>query len=762
MKRIHAVVLVIGFLTIAGCASNDLASKPEESRGVVKQDSTFRPYVAGKVDITPDTTEYVEILAENESTVPDSVIAAMLEKARQHYVSAISAQEVGDSIRSSLQFEEAIAILNQLSYTPGVDENREFNDLSKAVIEDYEQYIAEIDSLSPASSIFALREKLNQITELADSTGKQGTTTIIPGTTIPLQINSLVEQNIRFFQGRGRSHMERWLSLAGRYFPMMKRIVKEEGLPEEIVFMAMPESGLNPMARSWAKAVGLWQFMKGTGRLYGLRGNFWYDERRDVEKATRAAARHLHDLYEDFGDWYLVLAAYDSGPGRVYKGIRRSGSTDFWEMRRKLPRETRNYVPQYIAVTVIGLNPAAYGFTGITPEPELAYERVTVDDCVDLSVLASCAGTDVGTMEELNPELVQWCTPPGMKGYSLRVPVGSSGTFRKKYAQVPDEQKRDMIVHKVHGGETLASIAKKYGIPAEVIRESNHLLSARKLAKGKLIVVPVPHGSSRYASLVEKSAGEEETRGTRVISRWTNHRAGGESRITRALAQARRHQPPDTKDKVRLSYAVKKGDTIGHIAEWYGVRAADIRNWNELPYGRSIRAGADLSIWVDKQDAARYKSIDDMTFAEKQALSPPAQQKAEQGEERQAKGSRYAVRKGDTLGKIAETFGVTAQQIRNWNGLHGSAIHVGQLLLIRTEPAPTAARQVASAPTVRKPGSEAEVLVYKVRRGDTLWEIARTHNVEPRDIKSWNDITRNKIYAGQELIIHPGGSDMKQ
>jgi membrane-bound lytic murein transglycosylase D len=277
--------------------------------------------------------------------------------------------------------------------------------------------------------------------------------------------------------------MERWLSLAGRYFPMMKRIVKEEGLPEEIVFMAMPESGLNPMARSWAKAVGLWQFMKGTGRLYGLRGNFWYDERRDVEKATRAAARHLHDLYEDFGDWYLVLAAYDSGPGRVYKGIRRSGSTDFWEMRRKLPRETRNYVPQYIAVTVIGLNPAAYGFSGITPEPELAYERVTVDDCVDLSVLASCAGTDVGTMEELNPELVQWCTPPGMKGYSLRVPVGSSGTFKKKYAQVPDDQKRDMIVHKVHGGETLASIAKKYGIPAEVIRESNHLLSARKLAK---------------------------------------------------------------------------------------------------------------------------------------------------------------------------------------------------------------------------------------------------------------------------------------
>jgi LysM repeat protein len=151
-----------------------------------------------------------------------------------------------------------------------------------------------------------------------------------------------------------------------------------------------------------------------------------------------------------------------------------------------------------------------------------------------------------------------------------------------------------------------------------------------------------------------------------------------------------------------------------------------------------------------------------MTFAEKQALSPPAQQKAEQGEERQAKGSRYAVRKGDTLGKIAETFGVTAQQIRNWNGLHASTIHVGLLLLIRTEPPPTAARQVASAPTVRKPGSEAEVLVYKVRRGDTLWEIARTHNVEPRDIKSWNDITRNKIYAGQELIIHPAASDMRQ
>ncbi|MGB5875610.1 MAG: lytic transglycosylase domain-containing protein, partial [Bacteroidota bacterium] len=364
-------------------------------------------------------------LPVEETIIPsDSLISALLERARLHYLSAMSAQYNGDSVRSTMQFEEAISLLDELSFVPGIESSSEFNDLSKAVVEDYGLYIANIDTLSPGSSVFALREKLTQLIELTDSAGALIPSDLIQGTTVPLVVNRLVEQNIAFFEGKGREHMERWLYRAGLYVPMMKRIFADEGVPEEVVYLSMVESGLNPRARSWARAVGMWQFVRGTGRMYGLRGNYWYDERRDFEKATRAAAQHLNDLYEEFGDWYLAIAAYNSGAGRIYRGIRRSASTDFWEMRQYLPRETRNYVPQYIAVTIIVLNPEAHGFGHVKPAPPLLYEFVTVDDCVDLKILARCASTDVSTLRDLNPELIQWCTPPGTKEYRLRVPSG--------------------------------------------------------------------------------------------------------------------------------------------------------------------------------------------------------------------------------------------------------------------------------------------------------------------------------------------------
>lgn len=760
MMRFFAGVLVcFSLLLIVGCSSEETTSKPAQPASRNVPDSATARASVRTADLTPDTSQFLNSVPEPLAAAPDTLVGAMLEQARQHFLSAIAAQEDGDSVRSSSQFEEAIAILNELSYVPNIDNNRDFNDLSKAIVEDYEQYIARIDSLSPQSSIFALREKLNQIIEIADSTGTGVTTRIIQGTTIPLEINNLVEQNIRFFQGRGREHMERWLRLAGRYFPLMRKVMVEEGVPEEIMFLAMPESGLNPAARSWKRAVGMWQFVKGTGRLYGLTGNFWYDERRDFEKATRAAAKHLRDLHGEFNDWYLALAAYNSGAGRIYRGIRRSGSTDFWEMRRKLPRETRNYVPQFIAVTVIGLNPGAYGFDGIAQEQELAFERVSVDDCVDLEVLARCAGTDVETMRMLNPELVQWCTPPGMKGYSLRIPAGSSARFMEQYAQIPPDKKRDMIVHVIRRGETLGSIANRYGIPVGVIEESNRIASARRLSVGKTLVIPVPRGSSRFASLVASSSRVEP--GLRLRDGVAGRKTDGKAKIARALAIAQKRQPADAKDKTRVLYRVKKGDTLGHIAEWYGVRAADIRNWNDLSYSRTIRAGAELSVWVDRQEAARYRKIDEMTFAEKQAATAAPRASAETDEAGNEGSQRHVVKRGETLGMIAAAYNVTVTQLQHWNNLRTSRINAGQDLVIHAD-----ARALTASAGAKQNDPQAKegnsVLVYKVKRGDTLWDIARAHNVEPRDLKNWNDIIRNKIYAGQELIIHVGGADLRQ
>ena len=280
-----------------------------------------------------------------------------LEQARQHYLLALASQESGDSVSCGIEFEAAIQILNTLSDYSNIDSSKEYMDLSKSLVEDYEKYIAQIDSLGPNASVYALREKLNQIIEQGDVTGLKIPRIEIKGTQVPLPLNEYVERATAFFMGRGRHYIERWLYLSGKYFPIMKRVFKEEGTPEELTILSMPESGLRPDARSWARAVGLWQFMKGTGSLYGLRVNWWIDERQDFEKSTRAAARHLKDLYSELGDWNLVLGAYNAGAGRIFRAMRRSGSTDFWGMRKKLPRQTRNYIPQYVAIARIILNP---------------------------------------------------------------------------------------------------------------------------------------------------------------------------------------------------------------------------------------------------------------------------------------------------------------------------------------------------------------------------------------------------------------------
>jgi membrane-bound lytic murein transglycosylase D len=277
-----------------------------------------------------------------------------------------------------------------------------------------------------------------------------------------------------------------------------------------------------------------------------------------------------------------------------------------------------------------------------------------------------------------------------------------------------------------------------------VIQEHNQIASSKRLSVGKTIVIPVPSGSERYASLVETSARiDAESRAKR--SRTTRAQPD-RTKVQRALAQANKNAPVDTKSHTRLSYTVKKGDTIGHIAEWYGCRATDIRNWNDISYGEPIRVGSDLAIWVHNNEVSRYKGVDDLSFDQKKALiakKSPAPKVAENGDSN----GKYKVREGDSLDKIAREHGVSVDQLRRWNKIKGSRIYEGQELTIHAD---AKSVNLASAKT---PGTQKGSTVYVVKKGDTLWDIAKAHGVTPDELKNWNDLERNKIQEGQALRV---------
>ncbi|MBI2428367.1 MAG: LysM peptidoglycan-binding domain-containing protein [Ignavibacteriales bacterium] len=705
------------------------------------------------------TTQAAPVLQEQDSLLADSSsvddemnISELLEIARGHYLAALQAQTEGDSATTAGEFEEAIKHLNEASYFPDVEGNADFNELTKSVVEDYEKYIATIDSLGPQSSIFALREKLNLEIEKIDITNIQIPQSLLPKTEVPLHINEYSTRAIAFFMGKGRGHMEEWIYRSGKYFPVMSRIFAEEGLPPELVYLSMPESGLNPVARSWAKAVGLWQFMKYTGSLYGLRSNYWYDERRDFEKATRAAAKHLKDLYNNLNDWHLVFVAYNAGPGWVRRAIRRTGSTDFWEMRHRLPRETRNYVPQYIAVTLIAMKPEAFGFGSVQKGDSLAYEYVTVDDCIGLDLLAECAETDVETLKELNPELTQWCTPPNYKGYQLRIPYGKSVLFAEKFAQIPDDKKYDFATHIVKRGETISGIATRYKLQQSILFEVNKISKRTKLKIGSTLVIPIQ--SKSVAAVVDaqrKKEIEDRERAKRI--REQQRTLASSSPVKKPAIRRVDYEPAG---RMKIVYKVKSGETIGHIAEWFHVRASHIRNWNNIPYGRFIYPGQSLKIWVPEERYEHYKNIAALSFAEKQNTVKASRVLPEPKEERKDASNwvRHKVKRGETLEKIAQKYDVAIADIKSWNKLRTSRINAGAMLEIYSPGGTDIDEENGKQNGQTK---STGTITHIVKKGETLEKIAEKYSVSIANVKKWNGLNTSRIFIGQKLIIQRNG-----
>jgi len=310
---------------------------------------------------------------------------------------------------------------------------------------------------------------------------------------IPIVINAKVEQFIQYFQTAIRDKFVTWLGRSEKYIPFMKNVLKEHGLPGDLVYLSLIESGFNPYAYSRSKASGLWQFISLTGKRYGLKVNWWVDERRDPEKSTIAAAKYLKDLYEMFACWYLAAAGYNAGEYKIVKAMKLYRTEDFWMLtkHRYLKRETKDYVPQMIAAALIAKDPEKYGFTDIEYQEPLQYEKVKVPELTDLSLIAMACETSLEEIKDLNPEIRRGVTPPNETEYEIKIPFGKKELFLKNFKALQPLGKFEFKTHLVKKGETLPMIAKSYWVDLEPMLEINHLNKTSPISKGMTLLIPI-------------------------------------------------------------------------------------------------------------------------------------------------------------------------------------------------------------------------------------------------------------------------------
>jgi membrane-bound lytic murein transglycosylase D len=332
-----------------------------------------------------------------------------------------------------------------------------------------------------------------------------------PSFDIPIVINERVKQFIGYFQTTIRHKFVTWLGRSEKYIPFMRNILREHGLPEDLVYMALIESGFDPHAYSRAKAVGLWQFISPTGKRYGLRQNWWIDERRDPEKSTIAAARYLGDLYGMFTCWHLAAAGYNAGENKIVKAIKRYRTDDFWKLTKHqfLKRETKDYVPLMIAAAVVAKDPDQYGFTDVEYESPLKYEKAKVPALTDLSHVAKACETSLEEIKDLNPELRRGVTPPNETAYEIKIPFGKSGLFVENLEAMQPLEKFPFKTHLVKKGQTLKGIAKTYRVDLEPLLEINRLTKTSRVSKGQTLLIPVAASEkNRIVAMAQEKNGK--------------------------------------------------------------------------------------------------------------------------------------------------------------------------------------------------------------------------------------------------------------
>jgi membrane-bound lytic murein transglycosylase D len=642
VKKLYLPIAAYAVLVFASasCGSSKHVTAPLLPQATAPSIAKVQEQPSEKVQATATETPVPHQIQAKTEPVLDPV-AELISKVEKKYTAGQEHFKAGEQDAAKQSFDQAFNLLMNSNLDIHSDTRLE---------DEYNKVLAGENSLElqamqqqPAETSDEQKSEPAQIDELNEATpsvdpnvkAKAEAEIKVTHSDLPLMMTDPVAGYINYFSNRGRPTLEHALERSGRYQEMIQRIFKEEGVPQDLIYLAQAESGFHPLAVSRVGARGMWQFMSFRGRSYGLKRNAWEDDRQDPEKSTRAAAHHLKDLYNEFGDWYLAMAAYNSGPGTVQQAVRRTGYADFWELysRNVLPKETRNYVPIIVAMTIMAKNPEQYGLQDIVRDQPIPYDSIAIDYPVDLRLVAQCLDVPATTIQDLNPSLLRWSTPKDGT-YELRVPQGTASQYEAAIAAIPSDMRVWWRFHNVEPGETIYSIARTYRTTSQAILKANHLDDSH-LEVNSNLVIPIAPGRRSLAD------------------------AGSYAhRITR--------------------YHVRRGDTVQSVAENLGVPALMVRRWNHL---RGNSLGRRRILYV-------HLPVTPRVSAKESSRPTRTARKANHSKELPVKVAEkttvhHKVQAGETLYSIANTYNTTVAALQRDNSiLDVASLQPGTVLII--------------------------------------------------------------------------------
>lgn len=717
----------------------------------------------------------------------DSMVVYIdLQKAFSLYKKALTYNESGENQKAKESFDAALKFLQDIDDTL-ISQNQnyfwkqDYNELAKSIVEDY---LITQTEISENSLVFEFARKIPVSYEKIEHVSVDKDP-LPGGNDVPFIKNSAVEQYIEFFSNteRGRMFVDKCFYRSGRFFPLMRKILKLNNAPEELIYLSVQESGLNPTIVSRAGAVGLWQFMPATGVSYGLYQDGYRDDRRDFEKATDAAAHLLKDLYKTFDDWYLAFCGYNAGPGRVKKAISKSGSRDFWTLRTYLPGETKNYVPSIIALSFIFRNPEEYGFKDIEYGSPIAFDRVNIQCSISLQKIAELSGSDIETIRELNSEILNDEIPQYDVPYQIRIPHKSYDTFAANFKNSSDIDKssnfspefagnevtgfsesvasveykvkdyepadrrtigsangKKKVSHEYRKQQLLSAIAVYYDVRPTDIRLWNNLSYGNLLKANQKLDIYLTE--ENYKKLYGKKEDFGENSNLSANADDFNNNVKTEPVKTDVIDSENDEDEGNESETVKETVTSNPETVSTEQVSTEQVSTAPIVNIDNTETSYEVvetteeeQNSSELSS-TDQTETQQTESEEETEYVEETVTEEPQISEPETktvSNSNTANSKTYIVTEGDNLSGIAGSFGVSVNDLKEWNDLESDKIMVGQRLKVHK--------------------SNTKTSVHIVKEGDNLTKIADDYGMSLSEIKELNNLRDDKILVGQKLKV---------